>query len=145
MASADKIDRRNACGQIRSTVYFRHPQTGARVCDGTYPKKIGEERVRRLLAELENPSFINPKLGRQPFRVYAEKWFANRGVMASTKKIRSYLDSQLLPAFADVPLKDIDRFLVQEWIERLVDPQDPDAHPRRPSRSTPAPRPCPRS
>lgn len=45
MASACKIDRINARGQIRSTVYFRHPQTGVRVCDGTYPKKVGDERV----------------------------------------------------------------------------------------------------
>ena len=44
--------------------------------------------------------------------------------MASTKKVRSYLDSQLLPAFGDVPLKDVDRFVVQQWVETLVDPED---------------------
>ena len=47
--------------------------------------------------------------------------------MALTPKIRLYLDSQLLPALGDVPLARIDRFLVQEWIEGLVDPDDLDA------------------
>ena len=127
MASAWQKDRTNARGQVRSTVYFRERNTGATVTDGTYPKKIATERVRALLTQLDDPGFTNPKLGREPFRVYAEKWFAARPVMASTPKIRSYLDSQLLPAFGDVPLARIDRFLVQEWIEGLVDPEDPDA------------------
>jgi integrase len=127
MASAYKIDRTNGRGQTRSTVYFRDPDTGEKVCDGTYPKKIADERVRALLTQLGDPDFTNPKLGREPFRVYAEKWFAARPVISSTKKVRSYLDSQLLPAFGDIPLKDIDRFVVQEWVERLVDPEDPDA------------------
>lgn len=129
MASAWKRDRPNARGHIRSTVYFRHPQTGAQVTDGTYPLKIATERVRKLAASLDDPEFTNPRLGREPLRVYAEHWFAARPVMASTRKIRSYLDSQLLPAFGAVPLKDIDRFLVQEWVERLMDPEDPDARP----------------
>ncbi len=127
MASVYKIDRTNGRGQTRSTVYFRNPATGGKVCDGTYPKKIAGERVRLLLTQLDDPDFTNPKLGREPCRVYAEKWFAARPVMASTKKIRSYLDAQLLSAFGDVPLSRIDRFLVQEWIEGLVDPDDPDA------------------
>lgn len=127
MASVYKIDRTNGRGQTRSTVYFRNPATGGKVCDGTYPKKIAGERVRLLLTQLDDPDFTNPKLGREPFRVYAEKWFASRPMIGSTKKVRSYLDSQLLPAFGHIPLKDIDRFVVQEWVERLVDPEDPDA------------------
>lgn len=70
------------------------------------------------------PGIHQPKLGREPFRLHDEKWFAARPVMASTKKVRSYLDSQLLPAFGDVPLKDVDRFVVQQWVETLVDPED---------------------
>ncbi len=129
MASVWKKDRPNARGQIRSTVYFRHPQTGEQLSDGTYPSKIAAERMRQLAASLDDPDFTNPRLGREPFRVYAEQWFAARPVMSSTKKIRSYLDSQLLPAFGAVPLKDIDRFLVQAWVDRLVEPDDPDARP----------------
>jgi len=127
MASAYKIDRTNRRGQTRSTVYFREPDTGEKVCDGTYPSKIADERVRTLLTQLDEPDFTNPKLGREPFRVYAEKWFSARPVIGSTKKVRSYLDSQLLPAFGQIPLKDIDRFVVQEWVENLSDPEDPDA------------------
>ena len=127
MASAWQKDRTNSRGQVRSTVCFRERDTGETVTDGTYPKKIATERVRTLLTQLDDPGFTNPKLGREPFRVYAEKWFAARPVMASTKKIRSYLDAQLLPAFGDIPLSRIDRFLVQEWVEGLVDPNDPDA------------------
>ena len=88
----------------------------------TYPKKIATERVRALLTQLDDPGFTNPRLGRESFRVYAEKWFAAQPVMASTKQVRSYLDAQLLPAFGDVPLTRIDRFLVQEWIEGPLDP-----------------------
>ncbi|MBK5308313.1 MAG: site-specific integrase [Frankiaceae bacterium] len=132
MASAWQKDRANARGQVRGTVYFRDRDTGETITDGTYPKKIAGERVRTLLTQLDDPGFTNPKLGREPFRIYAEKWFAARPVMASTKKVRSYLDSQLLPAFGDIPLMRIDRFLVQEWVERLVDPDDPDAKPYAP-------------
>ncbi len=129
MASSWQRDRLNARRQVRSTVYFRDPETGRTCVDGTYPKKIAAERVRELLTQLDHASFTNPQLGRQPFRVYAELWFAARPVIASTKKIRSYLDSQLLPAFGDIPLASIDRFVVQEWVERLVDPEDADARP----------------
>ncbi len=129
MASVWKKDRPNARGKTRSTVYFRHPQTGEQISDGTYLSKIAAERVRQLAACLDDPDFTNPRLGREPFRVYAEQWFAARPVMASTKKIRSYLDSQLLPAFGAVPLNDIDRYLVQAWVDRLVEPDDPDARP----------------
>lgn len=127
MASAWQKDRTNARGQIRGTVYFRDRDTGETVTDGTYPKKIAAERVRALLTQLDDPGFTNPKLGREPFRLYAEKWFAARPLMSSTKKIRSYLDVHLLPAFGDVPLCRIDRFLVQEWVESLADPEDTDA------------------
>ena len=78
MASAWQKDRPNARGQLRSTVYFRDRDTGETVTDGTYPKKIAAERVRALLTRLDDPGFNNPKQGREPFRVFAEKWFAAR-------------------------------------------------------------------
>ena len=101
MANVWKRDRTNAKGLTRSTVVFRHPVTGEQITHGTYPKKIADEWVRKLQVTLEDPDFIDPRLGGQPFKVYAEKWFAARGLQPSTKKVRSYLDSQLLPAFGE--------------------------------------------
>ena len=129
MASAWSKDRTNARGQVRSTVYFRDPKTGEQICDGTYTSKIGKARVGLLLLTIDDPAFITPKLGRQPFKVYVERWFAQGGKAFATTEVRSYLDDQLLPAFGEVPLKDIDRFLVQEWINRLVNSHDPDNGP----------------
>lgn len=94
-----------------------------RNCAAPFPKKIADSGSLRC-AQPDDPDFTNPKLGPEPFRLYDEKWLAARPVMASTKKVRSYLDSQLLPAFGDVPLKDVDRFVVQQWVETLVDPED---------------------
>lgn len=127
MASAWKIDRTTSRGTVRSTVQYRDPDTGEKVTDGTYTVKAAEKRVAELLVKLDDIDFTRPKLGKRPFKEYAELWFANRPTMASTKKIRSYLDSQLIPAFGNVRLIDIDRYLVQEWVDSLSDPEDPDA------------------
>lgn len=79
---------------------------------------------RRLLAQLEDPDFIDPSLGKEAFQAYAEKWFAARGLQPSTKKVRSYLDSQLLPAFGEIQLSTITRFTVQDWVDGVVEPPD---------------------
>lgn len=135
MASAWSVERTNDTGTVRGTVQYRHPITGEKITVGTFMKKVADNKVAELRVRLEDPDFINPKLGKQPFREYAEKWFAARGTMDSTKKVRSYLDSQLLPVFGNVPLNQIDRIMVQDWVESLLDPpeteDDDDAKPRR--------------
>ena len=124
MANVWKRDRVNARGLMRSTVVFRHPVTGEQITHGTYPKKIADEWVRRLQVTIDDPGFVDPRLGREPFKTYAEKWFQARGLQPSTKKVRSYLDSQLLPAFGEVQLSTITRFTVQDWVDGLVEPAD---------------------
>ena len=103
-------------------VAFRHPVTGEQS-----PRRLPEEDRGQMGPQTpghhRRPGLSSiPGWVGSPFKTYAEKWFHARGLQPSTKKVGSYLDSQLLPAFGDVPLKDVDRFVVQQWVETLVDP-----------------------
>jgi integrase len=89
----------------------------------TFTRKVDAER---FLIGVEDSklrgAYVDPAAGRIGVADWAERWYAATAALrpSTRKDYRVLLDNQVLPAFGQVRLSDIDALAVREWVARLV-------------------------
>lgn len=96
---------------------------GKRRSAGTFPHKAAALRAANASeVEIRKRTRRDPDAWRQPWGEWAERWWRSRSVAPSTAKadeIRRRL--YLTPKWHDVPIGEITRYDVKEWIAELRD------------------------
>jgi integrase len=84
-------------------------------------KPHAEAWLRNITVELETGTYVDPDRSGVLFGLVAEQWFATKQGRApkTAAGYRSLLDTQVLPHWKAVPLKDIHFEDVQEWVTAL--------------------------
>lgn len=67
--------------------------------------------------------WIDPRLGKTPFRTFAEQWLASRlGIRPRTReRDNSLVRNHLVYAFGDVPIARVGKRDVQQWVQGMSD------------------------
>lgn len=93
----------------------------------TVQQSIGTFATRREAIDAQNielaklrtgSGFVDAASRKTTVKVYAEQWYALR--RAPSRKVRSFLDARIIPAFGDVRLEDVTTMAVQRWVNDLA-------------------------
>jgi len=83
-------------------------------------KKVVKDWAADEETKVAQGKWRDPRLGRQTFATWAERWFAARVVEDDTRRgDRSVLNNHLLPHWKDWQLQAISALDVQEWVKKL--------------------------
>jgi integrase len=118
MASIEKVQRKD--GTTGHRVRYRdhrnksQSQTFDRLVDARALKKSVEADVMR-------GEYIDPRLGRMSFKVWADHWLASRANIKNGTRARyaTVMDHHLIPVFGDMQLSQITPVDVQVWIASM--------------------------
>lgn len=115
MAWAEKLPS----GRYRGGYRDRHgklrylPETYSQPAEAKRQASLKEDEVRRRAS-------YRHRAGKITWREWAATWWPTRKVEASTLQPDTYRrDKHLLPRWGDIPLEDIERDHVQEWVNEL--------------------------
>lgn len=99
------IERR---GEGRYRVRYRDPE--GKECSKTFALRRDARRYQSVVEEeLAREKWVDPRAGRRKFGVFAAAAMEPRGNVrpATSDRIAGYLRVQILPTFADIPLRRI--------------------------------------
>ncbi|MBY0388860.1 MAG: site-specific integrase [Mycobacterium pseudokansasii] len=124
---------KGADGKIRkehSAVYGKVTRWRVRWVDdsGTEHTRVFERRpdaqahLDGLTADIQQGTYIDPRKNAETFGSVAEQWFATKGHRKpkTVAGYRSILDTQVLPKWGEVPLKQIDYQAYSTWLGGLA-------------------------
>ena len=128
MASIRK--RRTSSGEFRYDVRYRAHD---RQVEETFRRrKDAENRARQLEADELTGALIDPRLARETFGEYAERWLESRLVKGkplapmTRQGYQGLLRRNLLPTFADVAIGRITPQMVRTWYSAVSTSAGPD-------------------
>lgn len=85
-------------------------------------KKDGQLWLDEVTASIVTGTYVGPKAGRTPFRVYAEEWRKNQVFRPSTATgVELALKKRVYPVIGDMPLDTIKPSQIQALVRRLTD------------------------
>jgi integrase len=83
-------------------------------------KGAAESWLAEIQTERSRGNWVDPRLGRQEFRGYAEEWIEGRSLAPRTESgYRRLLRLHLAPTFGDVQLKLMDPISIRRWHKEL--------------------------
>ncbi|HEV2347402.1 MAG TPA: site-specific integrase [Actinocrinis sp.] len=83
-------------------------------------KTEADDRADDVGSELRKGLFVDPKLGKQSFRVVAEQWRENSRHRDSTAvRVRSALENRIYPTLGDRPIAAIRTSEIRGWVKEL--------------------------
>lgn len=107
-------------GERRYIVRYRDPARKQR--EKTFRRKADADRFRnRVEADMDVGAYIDPRAGKTPFSLLAERWLATRSDKAPSTQDRdkSYFSSMILPTFGHRPVASITPSEVEMWVAKL--------------------------
>lgn len=112
------IDRR---GNRRYRARYQGPDQRWR--SRTFDRRIDAQRwLTNELAKLDRGDWVDPRAGRVPVELVAERWMAGRMALRESTRARdrSYLDSLVLPYLGRKPLSSIQPSDLEAWVSDLL-------------------------
>lgn len=107
-------------GSRRYDVFYRDASRQQHV--KTYRRKTDADHFAKSVdTDIARGTWIDPRLGKTPFRDVADAWIRTAGEKAKTRAdYRSMLDCHVLPAFGDRPVSAITREDIELWQEAIT-------------------------
>jgi integrase len=108
-------------GEGRYRVRYRDPEGKER--SKTFALRREARRFQSVVEEeLARGMSVDPRAGRRKFGLFAAAAMEPRSNVrpATSARIAGYLSGQIMPPFADVPLRKISRLSVQAWVDELT-------------------------
>lgn len=91
---------------------------------GVYLKqRDAQDAINRALNEHAQGRWVDPQDSRTLVSKWAEDWYALR--KAPSRKVRSVLDSQVIPRWGDWQLGDVKAMHVQQWVNEMAQTMAP--------------------
>jgi integrase len=115
------IEKRTRNGKTSYSVRYRDPAGHSR--RKVFTRKVDADRwlAENEAAKLKG-AWVDPAASRERFGEWAERWFATTAALrpSTRRDYRVLLDNQVLPAFEQARLADLDTLAVREWLAGLV-------------------------
>lgn len=79
-------------------------------------KKRAEDFLIAMESDKREGKYVDPQAGRKRFRTVAENWIKGQSSDAATRAVlRSRLESQIYPHFAELPIGSVKPSIVRDW------------------------------